>query len=182
MFCPNCGQENPENEAICQRCGNTLLAEKTEVELEKPEKVANGIIGAVLGSLIGGFCIALLYQLDMVASISGIVLAFCTLKGYELLAGKLSTKGVVISVILMMVIPFVAYLISSGMLIAQELQEMFPGMTATDGMQLLLDMAEVDEETRGALISDLVTLYLFTGAGIACYFFYRNRKKKKEKQ
>ena len=54
MYCPNCNQENPDNQVICQRCGATIRAATPSVELEKPEKVLNGILGALIGALIGG--------------------------------------------------------------------------------------------------------------------------------
>ena len=46
MYCPNCNQENPDNQVICQRCGATIRAATPSVELEKPEKVLNGIMRA----------------------------------------------------------------------------------------------------------------------------------------
>ena len=67
----------------------------------KRENVISGIVGAFLGSLIGVVVIVLLDQLGYVAALSGIVMGVCTLKGYELLGGKLSKRGVVISVLIM---------------------------------------------------------------------------------
>ena len=48
---------------------------------EKKENLALGILGAVIGSLIGGAAIVLIGQLGMISAISGVVLAFCALKG-----------------------------------------------------------------------------------------------------
>ena len=41
------------------------------------------------------------------AALSGIVMGVCTLKGYELLGGKLSKRGVVISVLIMILMVWV---------------------------------------------------------------------------
>ena len=46
-------------------------------------------------------------QLGYVAAISGAIMAVCALKGYELLGGKLTKKGVIISVVIMIVMTYV---------------------------------------------------------------------------
>ena len=66
-----------------------------------------GIVGALVGSLLGVACIVILSQLGYVAALSGVVMAVCTLKGYEIGSGKLSKRGIVISVILMLVMTYV---------------------------------------------------------------------------
>ena len=180
MYCPNCGQENSDNEIICQRCGNLLNAEKTNVEQEKIEKVPNGIVGAVLGALIGGIVIVLLYQLELVSTWSGVLLAFCTLKGYELLGGKLSKLGVGISVLLILLMPICAYLISMGIALSNEWQDIMPGMTMFQGVQVLFELMEAEPEVKDAVITDLVQLYLFTGAGVALYFAITKMNTKKK--
>ena len=53
------------------------------MEEKKRENVPAGIVGAFLGSLIGVACAVLIGQLGYVASISGLVMAVCALKGYE---------------------------------------------------------------------------------------------------
>ena len=52
------------------------------MEEKKRENVPAGIVGAFLGSLIGVACAVLIGQLGYVASISGLVMAVCALKGY----------------------------------------------------------------------------------------------------
>ena len=63
------------------------------MEQKKRENVPAGIVGAFLGSLIGVACAVLIGQLGYVASVSGLVMAVCALKGYELLGGSLTKKG-----------------------------------------------------------------------------------------
>ena len=58
-----------------------------------------GVVGALIGSLLGAASIILLSQLGYVAAISGVIMAVCALKGYELLGGKLTKKGVIISAV-----------------------------------------------------------------------------------
>lgn len=87
---------------------NQVEVEENPVEIKAPENVLLGLLGAVIGAIIGGVSIVLLNRLGYIASISGVILAFCTLKGYELLAKGLSKKGIVICIILMVLTPFIA--------------------------------------------------------------------------
>ena len=101
MICNHCGQESSGK--VCQHCGALMQPEikatpaqssTSYVVVEKKENVITGIVGALIGAAIGGASIVLLTQLGFIASISGLILAVCTLKGYELLGGKLSTKKI----------------------------------------------------------------------------------------
>ncbi|WP_052430676.1 hypothetical protein [Robinsoniella peoriensis] len=68
---------------------------------EKKENIIAGIVGAFLGTLIGLLCIVVVDQLGYMASISGVVMGVCAIKGYQMLAGKMSLKGIVISSVFM---------------------------------------------------------------------------------
>ena len=68
---------------------------------EKKENIIAGIVGAFLGTLIGLVCIVVVDQLGYMASISGVVMGVCAIKGYQLLAGKMSLKGCVLSTVFM---------------------------------------------------------------------------------
>ena len=179
MYCPNCNQENPDNQVICQRCGATIRAATPSVELEKPEKVLNGILGALIGALIGGACIVLLNQAGYVAAISGIVLAFCTLKGYELLGGKLSKVGIAVSAVLILAMPFGAYLVSSGISFANEVKQYGMDLTWIESIQLLFELMEYEPEMIDALRSDLLQLYLYTGLGVVVFLASKAKSFKK---
>lgn len=93
---------------LCDSCYRQLGANQEQQEAaKKPENAVAGTVGALLGSIFGVGCIVLLGQLGYVAALSGIVMAVCALKGYELLGGKLSTKGIVIGCVLMLVMTYV---------------------------------------------------------------------------
>ena len=64
---------------------NEVIDQVAAGEVRAPENVPMGMIGALLGAVLGGASIILFSQLGYIASISGVILAFCTLKGYELL-------------------------------------------------------------------------------------------------
>lgn len=72
-----------------------LQEQNQQAELGKKENVVAGVVGALLGSLLGVACIVLLGQLGYVAAVSGIVMAICTMKGYELLGIGMIVFGAV---------------------------------------------------------------------------------------
>lgn len=108
MYCPECRNEIRKGATVCGFCGAQIPA------AGKKENVLGGVVGAMLGSLLGAACIILLDQLGFVASLSGLVLAICSLKGYELLGGKLSGKGILICIILMLTVPYFANQVSAA--------------------------------------------------------------------
>lgn len=115
--CQVCGQDTPSSCYIsgsymhlCPDCygkiqHDTTLA--TSQNQSKHENVVGGTVGALLGSLLGVLSILLFSQMGYVAAISGVIMAVCTLKGYEMLGGKLTKKGIVISVVLMVLMTVV---------------------------------------------------------------------------
>lgn len=56
------------------------------------------------------------------AAISGVIMAVCALKGYELLGGKLTKKGVIISGVIMIVMTYVGDRVDWAIMIARELE------------------------------------------------------------
>ena len=80
------------------------------MKAERRENVLTGLIGAFLGSLIGVACIVAIGQLGYVASISGVIMAVCAIKGYELLGGAMSRKGAVIACILIVLMTYLGNL------------------------------------------------------------------------
>ena len=72
------------------------------MKTEKKERMFLGILGALLGSILGGAFIVFEGQSRSVFSIiSGIVMAVLTLQGYAQLAGRQSKRGAVISLVIM---------------------------------------------------------------------------------
>lgn len=115
--CQTCGASTQTvgfmlKDARLHLCADCAARAKSENEVKSQERdrksvnIIGGIIGAVLGSLIGVACIVILGQLGYVAAVSGIAIAFCTLKGFEKFAGKLTTVGIVISCIIMIAMTY----------------------------------------------------------------------------
>ena len=176
MTCPKCGEVLADNATVCSFCGEAVNAAPQPATCnsdpqpqyippveEKPENVAAGIVGAMIGALIGGVAIILLGLLGYVASICGLIMAVCALKGYQMLGGKLSTKGIVISVIFMLIVPVVSYFIGAALSIVTEFKDY--GVSFMDSLTLLLEYAQYEPETQAQVLKDLLMLYGFTALG-----------------
>ena len=132
-----------------------------EEKKTKKENVLAGIVGAFLGSLIGVLCTVVIGQLGYVASVSGLVMAVCALKGYELLSGGiLSKKGAAVSSVLVLVMTWFAHRLSWAVALASALDAgVFQCFQAIPG---LLDSGMLE---GAPYWGDLVMLYLFTLLG-----------------
>lgn len=114
LLCPDCYTSITQNTAIV-----------SQQKSRKKENLLGGIVGALLGSLLGVACIIVISQLGYVAAISGVVMAICTLKGYELLGGKLTRKGTIISVVLMLLMTYIGDRLDWAISVMRELETDF---------------------------------------------------------
>ena len=76
---------------------------------EIKENVLAGIVGAFLFSLAGGVLWFVLNLLGIIAALSGLVGAVCAIKGYSVFAKKESTKGIIISVVIAVLVMVIAW-------------------------------------------------------------------------
>lgn len=126
----------------------------------KHENVVAGTVGAVLGSLVGVLCTVVIGQMGYVASISGLVMAVGSLKGYELLAGRLSKKGAAISSVLVLVMTWLAHRLSWAVALMSVVDAgLFDCFRA---IPALLEAGALESRTYWG---DLAMLYLFTLVG-----------------
>ena len=138
-----------------------------------------GLIMGVLGGLIGAAVILLLGRLNTVAAIGGFVLAFCALKGYELLGKGLSVKGIVVSVIIMLIIPFVADTLDWGIVIYNDFAGAGYDLTYFDALLLLPPLLEEGAIEMGVYVKNLLMLYGFTALGAVTVVLDAIKKNKK---
>ena len=135
---------------------------------------------ALLGSLLGVACIVLLGQLGYVAAVSGIVMAICTMKGYELLAGRFSTVGLVVSIVLMLGMTYVGYQLDWSVAVYNELKDYYE-LSLLDCFRMIPEMLRQEIIDSSTYIGELVKLYAFTllGAIPTAISSMRSRKLKK---
>lgn len=80
-----------------------------EITGEKKERVALGLLGALLFSLAGAVLYLILRKVGYIASITGLATAYISFFGYGLLSGnKESRKGMIIAAVFAMVITALA--------------------------------------------------------------------------
>lgn len=107
---------------LCEECfvsENRRILHEQESDSYKKEGILTGLIGAFIGASIGVLVIVLVWLLGYVAVLGGTVMSVCSLKGYELLGGKLTKKGIVFSVIISLVLVPISARIGLSLQIAQ---------------------------------------------------------------
>ncbi len=129
-----------------------------EVEV-KENRTFLGILGALVGGLIGGAAIVLIGQLGFISAISGCVLAFCTLKGYELLNKGMDKTGIIVSIVVMLVVPYLADRVSWALVIVEEL-----GADFDVAFAVVHELVE-ELELQADYWKDLLMVYGFTVLG-----------------
>ena len=160
MNCQHCGSELSSGAAFCEHCGQAVAAVPAELP-EKKENVVLGILGALIGAILGGASIILLSQLGYIASVSGLILAFCTLKGYELLGKKLSAVGIAFSIVLMIVMPYFADRLDWAIVIMQS----WGDIGLLDAFMYVPLLIEEEAIAMADYIKNLGMIYLFVALG-----------------
>ena len=166
MNCTKCGNPVPANASFCEHCGHTVAQEAAPVQkaaAKKPENVVTGIVGALIGAAIGGASIVLLSQLGVVASLSGLLLAVCTLKGYELLGGQLSTKGIIISIVLVLITPYIADRIDWAIVIMNSYSDL--GVTFGEAFAAVDPLIAEGAIEKSDYLLNLLKIYGFAALG-----------------
>ncbi|EKS22190.1 hypothetical protein HMPREF9318_00388 [Streptococcus urinalis FB127-CNA-2] len=159
-------------EANFEQFSSQLLAEKNEMV---NEIIGLGLVGAFVGSLIGAISIVIIGQLGFVAAISGIIMGICTVKGYELLAKKLSFKGIVISIIMMIIMTYIGHKTSFAISVANYYKVGF--FRAFQSISQLIKEGYIKGNVYYA---ELFKVYIFTAIGAIPTIInsYRNNKMK----
>lgn len=94
-------------------------------ETPQNENVIAGIVGALLFSLVGGIAWFLLYQVGIIAAVSGLIGVILAIKGYSLFAKKESIKGIIIASVIALLVIGLAWYICLGKDIYDVYQEWF---------------------------------------------------------
>ena len=141
--------------------GQPMSTDKMAAEMEKQENVLLGIIGAIGGALIGVAAMALGYYLDM-AIYAGIIMGLCAIKGYEMLSGRNSIKGTIISAIIAVAMVY----IGARLCFAIELSEAYRGYNVFEAFIEVGDKIAKKAKFAEAFNELLGLEYIFTGIGI----------------
>lgn len=148
---------------LCQDCFNgqsDMAGQRIQTEIRKQENLPAGIVGGLIGSLVGVLAIVLLDQLGFVAAISGFVMAVCTIKGYELLGGKLTKKSILVCAVIMVVMVYIGNQISWAIAVMQAFSAGFG-----DSFQAVPALLSEGIIESGPYYGNLALVYLFTALG-----------------
>lgn len=167
-----CWQVNDEILQLCDPC-----AVRMEQELKGNQKAVKarksnflgGLVGSLLGALLGSVLWILIYRLGYIAGIAGLVIVVCAMKGYSILGGNLDRKGVISSLLISLILVFLANKIAWSWEVYSELKDY--GLTFFDIFRSLTSILK-EVEIMGDYIKDLVIGYTLTT--VASFFYIRN--------
>ena len=164
-----CGCENCYSKTI------DSLDDLKEAAKRKKGNVITGLVGALIGALIGVALWVAIYALGYIATICGIVLAVCIIKGFELFGGKLNLLGIVSTIAITIIMVYAATYISYGYSIYDAFKDtdnidIFSAIRSVKGF--ISEYPEISKSFYG----DLATGYLFTAVGTVSTFIsaYQN--------
>lgn len=155
FFCPDCFESVSAN-----------ISDKAQAEADTPENVVAGIVGALGGALLGALVVVIMGQLGYVSALSGLVAAICALKGYELLAKKMSVKGAIIACVAMAVMLYVGHRANVAIEVLKAFREI--GETDLDFFTVfraIPALVKSDSELMGEYLKELFMVYLFALLG-----------------
>lgn len=169
--CEQCGAEGETEgchmegaeKLLCENC-YAALSEQADREQQRMsrqrENVLGGLVGALLGSLIGAAAIVLISRLGYVAAVSGIIMAVCTIKGYELLGGKISVKGILLSAAVMLGMIYAAHRFDFAIDVAQYFK-----VDVLEAFRAVPELLAENPEAAGTHWRNLAMLYVFSLLG-----------------
>ena len=168
---------------MCPECEMKIRSDaamKAQQTAQKKENVIGGIVGALLGSLLGALSVLVLSQLGYVAALSGVIMAVCVLKGYEMLGGKLTRKAVVISVVIMILMTYFADRVDWAIILLREGGAAEAGYNIFECYRLIPEALYREIIDIGSYIANLLMLYLFVGLGAIPTIRSKMKEKKEE--
>ncbi|MCM1190166.1 MAG: hypothetical protein NC541_12825 [bacterium] len=170
---------------LCMECEGTMRSNLTTVIQQKDQKrenIVGGIVGAFLGSLLGVLCIIVLSRLGYVAALSGVVMAVGVLKGYELLGGKLTKKGIVLSVLIMLFMTYLGDRLDWAIALLTSGGGAEAGYNIFECYQLVPYAIEMELIELSSYVANLLLIYAFLLLGAIPTILSRVREKKEETQ
>ena len=150
---------------FCPACYDSVSAsitDRAQAEADTPENVVAGIVGALGGALLGAIVVVIMGQLGYVSALSGFVAAICSLKGYELMAKKMSVKGAIIACVAMVVMLYVGHRTNVALEVLRASNIEVDFFTI---FRAIPKLVKSDSELMGAYIKELLMVYLFAVLG-----------------
>ena len=142
--------------------------------------IAIPMLCCLLGSLLGMLSVLILSQLGYVAALSGVIMAVCVLKGYEMLGGKLTKKAVVISAVIMILMTYFADRVDWAIILFNQGGGAEAGYSLFECYRLIPAALSAEIIDMGSYIGNLVLQYLFVALGAIPTVIGKMKEKKEE--
>jgi hypothetical protein len=123
--------------------------------------------------------VLILSQLGYVAALSGVIMAVCVLKGYEMLGGKLTKKAVVISAVIMILMTYFADRVDWAIILFNQGGGAEAG-SLFECYRLIPAALSAEIIDMGSYIGNLVLQYLFVALGAIPTVIGKMKEKKEE--
>jgi len=174
--CESCGTEAGLNlyqidgfgHMFCSSCYSNVAGQIQQNALQKKQQgsgnILGGIVGALLGALIGAAVWILIYQLGYISALGGLVMVICSMKGYELLGGRLNKAGIAITCIISVLMLLFAEYICLSIEIYQVFHEEALSFTFAEAFYSVPYFLN-ESEVMSAVIMDLVIGFALMAAG-----------------
>lgn len=174
--CEGCGTESGLNlyqvdgygHMLCSSCYSNVAGQIQQNALKKKQQgsgnVIGGIVGALLGSLIGVAAWVLIYQLGYISALGGLVMVICSMKGYELLGGRLNKLGIAITCIVSILMLLFAEYICLSIEIYKVYNDWSSPITFTDAFYSVPFFLN-EPEVMGAVVKDLLIGFVLMAVG-----------------
>ena len=173
--CTVCGNIVEQGANFCTACGASGIVEVEEPTYVSPVvptvdnghgNIPMGILGAVLFALLGGVVYFLLYQMDIIAGISGLIIYTLAAFGYGLFArskNKTSLVRLIAAIVLTIVVIYLAEYLSVAYAVYDELDTF--GVSFSEVVEAMPELLE-EPDVSEAVAEDLAFAYIF--AFITC--------------
>jgi uncharacterized membrane protein YvbJ len=98
MYCPKCGEQNPDNSSFCGKCGAALTLTQTASVPQRPLETAR-TSGLAIASLVLGIAGFLINPLSILAIIFGAIAMSQTGRNPNLKGRGMAVAGLVLGIV-----------------------------------------------------------------------------------
>lgn len=137
-----------------------------------------GTLGALLFSLVGGVVYYVLWSINIIAALSGIICVVCAIKGYELFARCSSKRGIAIAVAASAAVMILAWYYCFCTEIFAFYQGLYEAgeVESAPSMALCLRYGYLDLPANPGFVVDLILSLAMSGVGCWGYVTYSLRR------
>ena len=137
-----------------------------------------GVLGAFLFALVGGVVYYVLWNLNIIAALSGIICVICAIKGYEIFARESSKTGIIAAVVVSAVVMILAWYYCY----CTDMQAYYQGLfdagkvDFVPSMEVCLQYGFLDLPANLGYVVDLILSLAMGGVGCWGYITYVLRR------